>query len=244
MFNNLQDPLSSLTPNVPINQRSVELLSQHMFAAPAALPPIFLGVRAADEDVLASLPAKRVSPEEVVHAFLFSVAAAIERKESEKVLAEWRRHMLTTIFTVAVYSSEDEMFWASVKLRQDLAAMSSAMVRTTFQLIHEVADVKKKLEESMKSSVSAKTVFDTYKENVVMHTVGEDEFAQSFVDNALSIYNRLFSSKALWPPHGPSLQCLASTADLHSACKGLLYYGMRSLQRLIVMTMLIITTCI
>ncbi len=71
------------------------------------------------------------------------------------------------------------------------------MVRTVFQMVHEVAEVRRREELPSGRSMSAKNIYDAYCSRATMHgTVGEDEFTQSVVDNALSIHSRLFSNKA------------------------------------------------
>ncbi len=105
--------------------------------------------------------------------------------------------MLTVQFSFQVFSSADEMFWRAITLRQNLATEAKAMVRTVFQMIHEVSEVRRREEQATGHAVSAKHIYDTYCSRATMNgTVGEDDFTQSFVDNALTINSRLFSNKA------------------------------------------------
>ena len=193
-----QNPVSTLNPNIPINRKSVLSLADHHFSTPARIPiPLAVGFMHTNDNPLATAGEwKRITPEEMVHAFIFGVARSIDEGTDEH-LPEWKRHMLTVSYSWQLFESEEAMFWRSITFRQDVAAQHQAMVRTTFQMIHEVAEVKKKAESQTGTPVSAKAVWEAYKSNVVMHgKVGEDAFNPSFVDNALTIEKRIFHHQA------------------------------------------------
>ncbi len=194
------NPLTTLSPNVPVNEASVDAVAKQYFSKPARFPgQMAVGVIGGmvDDPMATAGNWDRTSPEELGHALILSVARRIADGATEEELREWRQHMLTVQFSFQMFSSEDEMFWRAITLRQNLATEARAMVRTVFQMVHEVAEVRRREELPSGRSMSSKNIYDAYCSRATMHgTVGEDEFTQSFVDNALSIHSRLFSNKA------------------------------------------------
>jgi hypothetical protein len=197
------DPLFSVSPNVPINADSVKQLANQWFGAgPARLPgQLSIGLTIGADLSTTKGDWERVSPEEVGHAFLWAISSRIKEGAPEAELLVWRRHMLTTQFTFEVFKRSEDLFWRAVTLRMHLAAEAQAMVRTTFQMVHEVVEVKHREERACGRPLSPKQLYERYATGATITVnVGEDDFTQSFVDNALTVAARLFSNKAPSPP--------------------------------------------
>ena len=206
------DCLRTLSPNVPINVRAVEKLADQHFASPARLESLLIAVMDAnvDDDPMGSIGSWiRITPDELIHAFLTAVykdvvcaedpaASEATKTEAEQKLSSWRRVMLTVPMTFEKFPSKDAVFWRSVTIRQNLQAEHQAVVRTTFQMAHEIADVKRQKEQTTGAPCSAKSVYEAYLANARMYgAVGEDEFTFNSVDNALTVNSRILSNKAL-----------------------------------------------
>ena len=78
-------------PSVPVNRSAVEMLRRVHFSKPSRFPiPVVVAVPAGgmtvDEFDRAKGNLRRVSPEEIEHAFLMAIADAVIRGESEEEL--------------------------------------------------------------------------------------------------------------------------------------------------------------
>lgn len=112
----------SASPGVPINRRAVQKLSDRDFAQPCPFPePILVAAPNHDWDPTKTRGSwKRATAEELIHAYILAVARDVQQKQKPGYLEEWRFHLLTCSFRFEVLETDEELFFKSARMREDL----------------------------------------------------------------------------------------------------------------------------
>ena len=106
----------------------------------------------------------RVSPEEVTGAIVLA-ARDIDNNEDISVLRAWKRSVLSTtgmfkILPTAKYALQE---------RERIATLNAAVHRSTFQRIHEINRLMKRLKETTPAAeVTSAAIADAYPKNLQM----------------------------------------------------------------------------
>ena len=112
---------------VPRNQTQIARLQEHHFAKPSPMPlDIVVGVKNGEDPLANKGRLVRLSPSEIVDAFLLAVDRDINIGD-EDVLKKWRTHMLSTTFVFKLAESDDDRHFAAIQLRENLGANYAAM---------------------------------------------------------------------------------------------------------------------
>ena len=85
---------------------------------------------------------QRVSPEEVCHALLFSVATAIKEKAPDDIMMKWKNVFLTVNMVFESIPPGEERYWRAQNLREEMVASGETVTRTVRQRIYDVAGFK------------------------------------------------------------------------------------------------------
>ena len=182
------------TPGTPYNTANIMRLKEHTFSKPSRLP--FAMVIACESDCFTPEGHKgalmSVSPEEVLHAYIFAVDEAISGKASKEELNKWLAVALTTTMTFEVLPSHDDRYFRAVNLREDLKANYRTMSRTTFQWVFLIMNFKEAQDKSSGCTLSALKVSDLYKTRCNMAPDSEP-LSKDYIDRALTVYKSLLS---------------------------------------------------
>ena len=125
------------------------MLNQYYFSEPAAMPKVIeIAVGTSEISDLGKLKAKmkRISPEEIVYAFLEAISDAIRNGSSEDVLKEWCTCSLTCSFHWRVVDSDDQKFYYAQRAREHLIIDHVTMRRTPVQWVFWVNGFKVMME--------------------------------------------------------------------------------------------------
>ena len=135
----------STCASVPYNFKAVDNLRSQFFGKtvdgkfPAALT-IAMEPEAVVNDSLGSL--RCISPEEIVHSYIFHVAERIDAGATENELKMWRSAALNVTLIFEVHSSEDSRYWRNVNLREQFVGMYEVCARSQVQRIFELMSFK------------------------------------------------------------------------------------------------------
>ena len=112
-------------PGVPIQGRVIDELADHFFShtakeAAAKLPALTVATSTGSDPLAHKGSLERVSPPEPVYAFLEAVRRLIDQKAEKKVLAEWRRLMLSWAATCLRLKGECTLLFRGVGSYHDV----------------------------------------------------------------------------------------------------------------------------
>ena len=171
---------------VPPNLKGVHMLRDRDFAQPCRYPGVLkIRVPTKKWNPLEHLGAMQsMSPEEVGLAYMMAMSRDHGNPEKMK---EWKYHVRTTTCVFELVESEEDCFWRGVSLREDFVSISSAVGRSYSQRTIEIIRVKLTYDTDAKK-LGHVEVADKYR-NVNMASKSES-VTDSFVDNALTFYNR------------------------------------------------------
>ena len=82
---------------------------------------------------------KSLNAEEVLHAYIAAIARDVEINSSAATLNEWRWHLLTTTVIFRIIASDEDIFWQSATMREEMAPRFEAVVRTAVQRVFEIS---------------------------------------------------------------------------------------------------------
>lgn len=189
-------------PNVPYNKTSVQKLMDHTFSEPGRFSEeLVIAVPDTTYNPLEHKGALRsVTPEEALHAMIFAISRDVDAHnaandvDSLEIVCQWKQVALTTTFIFEVISVENDLYWASFNKRQRIATSYQALVRTAYQQVFEVVQMKSRFEktENNNKPLAATAVAKLYASNVEF-AENQEVFNVNFIDNALTIYNRALS---------------------------------------------------
>ncbi|CAJ1354075.1 unnamed protein product [Effrenium voratum] len=191
------DPFGSTTPTVPLSVERVRELGQ--FACPAGdakhLTENFtVAVDSPDQDMLDSKGKwKAVSPEEMQHALLFTLADVIKDQAPDEKLAAWRRVFLSAPAVFTVVGGGDSLYWHSFHRRQQVVQTYDSLKRSARQLAFEVTAFKNKKESEAGERLGVKEVQDIFrsKAHLMAKSSVKGDMADGFVKDCLFVYEKL-----------------------------------------------------
>ena len=132
----------STTPGVPVNRKGIAEMMERDFEQPTAFPePIQMAAATSTwnaGDTPNATTWQRITPDELVHAFWLAVARDVtDPNTSVQVLLQWRRHLLSTPFTL-VAAVGDQVLFRSLRMREDAVQRAKVLQRSALQRIYEV----------------------------------------------------------------------------------------------------------
>jgi hypothetical protein len=156
-----QDWKFTSTPGVPINMTAVKNLMERDFNEPVPFPGIIL--IAADnktwDPTICRGAWKRATPEELIHAYILAIGRDVrdpQKAKNDKLMRTWRFHILSATFQFLIIPTDEELFWKTNKLRDDMRSQFNAVVRTAIQRVLEIARYKAQKEAKHGKMSSAK----------------------------------------------------------------------------------------
>jgi len=195
------NPFASPTPGVPLSARSLKEVTAQYFARPVDRFPGT--VRVAVVNTTEWDPTKRgwmltISPEEKMHALLLRIYEDIQNQDMA-VMEVWKRCLLSAVFEFFPVKNSNQIWLKAANNREKLGHEFSAKYRTGPQRAFELAAFKAKREQALKQSLSVTAVFKEYDNEVDFSDMAfrpGEKFTHTFVDTALTVYNRILSDKA------------------------------------------------
>ena len=188
------------SPGVPISLKKVYALADYHYSSgkkpgpPCMTLHVVLPANITREQPtqqLASGEMKVTTQLECLHAWLFAVKQALDNGASEVELRNWLQHALSADMTSTKRDSMDDIHFAAVQKREDLAANNKYMGRTALGRILEVAGFKARKERAS-GPLSAASIAVLYREHCKIVNP-EEQVSENFIDNALTIQRRLIS---------------------------------------------------
>ena len=191
------DLLVSITPNVPVNEASIQKGMDKYFPSPDInweLGKVVIGVLPAQLDVLAegkTAPTglRLLSPEEYLHSFVLKVADRVRAAASMGELKSWANLMLSLPVTFQLAASQEKLYFSGISIRENYGTGFDLLFRSTVQRIYELAIYR----DSQTAKMTYKEVAQKWKSSVTFSTITEEGDAKdwsSFVEVALSVYDR------------------------------------------------------
>ena len=183
----------SSTPGVPLRMSAIEEMAKTMFKTPTVINEVHIAVPDPTYNPLMHRGALlRVSPEEITGAVVLAIARDITNNECDAVLRAWRRHVLSTSGRFQVLPAATDRYWYALQQREWFATVHQAVHRTTFQRLHEISRLMKKLREtSPTTEVTSASIADAYMKNLQMAAGSSGSVTLNFVDCCATITNKL-----------------------------------------------------
>ena len=97
--------------------------------------------------VLAALLLRAV-PTGRVFIGVFIIARDIENNEDVSALQDWKRSVLSTTGTFKLLPTSTARYWYALQERERIATLNAVAHRSTFQRIHEISQLVKRLKET------------------------------------------------------------------------------------------------
>lgn len=192
--------LWSAAPSVPINPTSVERLTDYYLKDPGPVPmDLVIAVPQATFKPDAHKGGLQcVSPDEVRLAYFGAVAHAVRAAGGltpgaaggltpaatsalTLKVKQWRHHALSCTFEFRILASDDDIYFASVNLREKLVTDYSTLAMSAYQRIFQVLTIKARKEELLGPLTAARVAEEFNKhaqlakdsEEVTVDTVGQ-----------------------------------------------------------------------
>lgn len=174
----------SSTPGVPLRISAIEQMAKTMFKQPTVITEVHIAVPDPDFNPLMHMGALlRVSPEEITGAVVLAIARDITNNECDAVLRTWRRHVLSTSGRFQILPTATARYWYALQQREWFATVHAAVHRTTFQRIHEISRLMKKLREtSPATEVTSVAIAEAYAKNLQMAAGNAGTVTLNFVE--------------------------------------------------------------
>jgi len=178
---------------VPLRVTAIEQMTKTMFKEPVAINEIHIAVPGPEFNPLMHKGALlRVSPEEITSAFALAIARDIANNECESVLRTWRKFALSATGKFVVLRTATERYWYALQQREWFSTVNAAVHRTTFQRIHEISRLMKKLRETHPASeTTSAAIAEQYAKNLQMAAGSSGAVTLNFVDCCATITNKL-----------------------------------------------------
>ena len=183
----------SPTPGVPLRVSAIEQMTKTMFKEPAPINEVHIAVTGPDFNPLMHKGALlRVSPEEITSAFVLAIARDIKNSEVDVVLRTWRKFALSATGKFVVLKTATDRYWYALQQREWFSTINAAVNRTTFQRIHEISRLMKKLRETHPASeITSAAIAEQYAKNLQMTAGSSGAVTLNFVDCCATITNKL-----------------------------------------------------
>ena len=137
---------------------------------------------------------QRVSPEEPVHALLFSIQEAIQAGCSDAILQRWRALLLTSSMVFEVIAPGDARYWRAQNLREEVSEKHVVLARSLRQRVFDVAGFKTEKDKENGTAMSSEKASKLYRQHVKWSSSSE-VVSTAFVDSALTIWRRVLNSQ-------------------------------------------------
>ena len=194
-----QDLLWLATHKIPINNSQVQQIKDYWFPpnAEPSLCPFTINLAVEKPTSVADRPEAgfaRLSPAEPVHALLFALAEAIQRKAPEHVLRAFKSCVLTASFVFEICGVGEARYWRAQNIREEMVEKGLAVQMTLRQRIFDIAgfhEAKSKTE----TNLGSKKLAGLYSAHLKLAS-SQERISESFVDSALTIHRRLLSQPA------------------------------------------------
>ena len=175
-----------------MNTVDVEMLAENLFKEPCGYPgSIEIALSSAAEDPTEKFGTlERVSPDEMIAAFLLAIARDILVKAPGVDI--WKDHLPSVNFKFLVLSSENARHFRQVKVRDQAVRINKAVGRSGFQRIYEFA-LFKAARERTEGKMTVAKIAELYAECVR----NETKMTEGFVESALAVWNKALSIEAV-----------------------------------------------
>lgn len=183
------DQLRTLTPGVPLNLDRIMEMSSLLYAKPRPFIDKVHVEGKADGTSPRTSKLLMLMPEETAHAYLLAINRDIERNASEETILQWKKHCLSVCFEYHDTSAGgDGSYWKAWNLRESVAIMNNAVMRTARQRACEIFQFKKRIVKSGSvSNPSADAISEMYKNNIIT----KDVIDAKTVQQALVVYEKI-----------------------------------------------------
>ena len=131
-----------------------------------------------------------ISPEELRCAMLFAIARDVARGAPEDDLREWRIHALSVTINFCHYATQDDMYFASCQLRENMPQDHESMSRTALQRIYEIARFRDSQMRLYGASAGTATAVCRAYQRVKV-AAGQVAYTPGAVDAAVTVMNRM-----------------------------------------------------
>jgi hypothetical protein len=186
----------SATPGVPLRVTAIDQMARSTFRSPCQINDVHIAVADVSFDPLMHKGALlRVSPEEVTGAIVFAIARDINNNEDISVLQAWKRSVLSTTGMFKLLPTTTARYWYALQERERIATLNAAVHRNTFQRIHEVNRLMRRLKETTPATdITAAAIADAYTKNLQMVAGGARTVTMNCVDCCATISNKLLDT--------------------------------------------------
>ena len=189
----------SVDKNVPRSLGRVRRFGASLFPdgrAPGLSTVLVVVLDSKDKDPMLSYGAnKLISPLEVPHALWLRAEEQIESGASEETLRSYVTCFRSVSLRFDVFTCYTKTIFEAVFLRDQFVKTDTELERTVCQRIHEVLVVKAELEKAANKKLSIKGVQEQYEKNVNLR-LGVQVVTDSFIEQAITVYNKLLSVPA------------------------------------------------
>ncbi|CAE7303315.1 unnamed protein product [Symbiodinium sp. CCMP2592] len=195
------DLLTSITPNVPVVEATVQKSMDKYF--PSAninweIGKVIIGLLPAQVESLANgaqpTSLRLISPEEYLHAFVLKVAQRVKDGAPMGELNQWSTLMLSLPMTFQVGASPEKLYFAGVTARENYGTGYDLLFRSAVQRIYELGVYR----DSQPGKLTHKEIAARWKASVTFSTITDaDETMQDwagFVSTCISVYDRCLSN--------------------------------------------------
>ena len=159
--------------------------------------PLVVAVASAQDDPMQKKGALRcLTPEELRYSFLLAIERDILAGVPEQTLDEWRVALLSVTVQFRVIAVEADIYWEAHKMRETLVTKLSAVKRSAYARIFEVANARANLSAAMKvppAKIGAQRLLDEYLAKTDWSPDSGDKLNFSFIDAALTCWDRALS---------------------------------------------------
>lgn len=193
-FMRLQSPYSP-TPGVPVIMSRLESLMAHVWQTPETFEmPLVVAMASARDDPMQKKGALRcLTPEELRYSFLFAIERDILAEAPDQTLEAWKAAILSVTVQFRVIEVEADIYWEAHKMRETLVTKLSAVKRSAYARIYEVANARANLAAEMKvapQKIGAQRLLDEYLAKTSWSPESGDKLNFGFIDAALTCWDR------------------------------------------------------
>jgi hypothetical protein len=186
---------------VPVNQGQIKYLQKVKFPPqhPPATSPyrttVALGNVETDATIGADVQLQIITPIEIEHSILFSVADAINAKADDKVILAWKSLLLSWPMSFEVVAPGEPRMWRSANLREAMIDVGDSVKQTVRQRAMDVAGFKVEEETKQQRQISSADVAAMYASHLTLARSSE-RVSNSFVDCSITIDQRILSTES------------------------------------------------
>ena len=176
---------------MPIIKSAITHLREHHFKEPAIIPiDVVIGVRDIATVANDTMNGKclRLTPPELLLAYFEAIAMDLKTGDEAR-LQQWRSTMLCCPCMFKVCQSDDEQHKMMLHQREDMAQNYQSMRLTAVQKMYDIIALKERKERTTGKLGAEK--LQMYYEEGVKFAQSSEKLTHEFIDNALTVFNRL-----------------------------------------------------